>query len=157
MEVKMFAITGITGQVGGATARMMLASGQQVRAVVRSADKGAPWAERGCEVAVADMNDTAALAKAFSGVASRQVRHALDCGRTCRRAKPPSQFEDHGRGPARSADASRVSARGLVHGERHMGCGCRESRYDSILPAAARSYDSDGVDRRYRTGCCRVA
>lgn len=64
----MFAITGITGQVGGAAARMMLASGQQVRAVVRSADKGAPWAERGCDVAVADMNDTAALAKAFSDV-----------------------------------------------------------------------------------------
>jgi NAD(P)H dehydrogenase (quinone) len=68
MEVKMFAITGITGKVGGATARALLASGHQIRAVVRSADRGAPWAERGCEVAVADMNDARALAKAFSGV-----------------------------------------------------------------------------------------
>ncbi len=43
----MYAITGITGQVGGATARALLAAGQPVRAIVRSADKGRDWAERG--------------------------------------------------------------------------------------------------------------
>ncbi|NEK55948.1 NmrA family NAD(P)-binding protein, partial [Rhizobium leguminosarum] len=31
----MFAITGITGKVGGAVARQLLAAGQPVRAVVR--------------------------------------------------------------------------------------------------------------------------
>jgi uncharacterized protein YbjT (DUF2867 family) len=60
----MFVITGITGQVGGVVARTLLAQGREVRAVVRSADKGAPWAAQGCEVALADMRDVAALGAA---------------------------------------------------------------------------------------------
>lgn len=64
----MFAITGITGQVGGAVARALIGSGQPVRAVVRDAEKGAVWARQGCEVAVADLDDAAALTKAFAGV-----------------------------------------------------------------------------------------
>jgi uncharacterized protein YbjT (DUF2867 family) len=64
----MFAITGITGQVGGAVARALIANGQRVRAVVRDAEKGAAWARKGCEVAVADLDDAAALKRAFTGV-----------------------------------------------------------------------------------------
>jgi uncharacterized protein YbjT (DUF2867 family) len=63
----MFAITGITGQVGGETARRLLAAGRQVRAVVRNAEKGKPWADAGCEVAVADIGDGEALTAAFQG------------------------------------------------------------------------------------------
>ncbi len=63
----MYAITGITGKVGGALARQLLAAGQPVRAVVRDAGKGRSWAEKGCEVALAEMDDTAALAAAFQG------------------------------------------------------------------------------------------
>ncbi len=40
----MFAITGITGQVGGVVGRTLLAEGKPVRAVVRDASKGATWA-----------------------------------------------------------------------------------------------------------------
>src|SRR5262245_22541800 len=65
-EMSMYAITGITGQVGGAMARALLAAGQPVRAVVRNADKGGSWAAKGCEVAVAEMEDAAALAAAFA-------------------------------------------------------------------------------------------
>jgi len=36
----MYAVTGITGKVGGAVARTLLSAGQQVRAVVRDAKKG---------------------------------------------------------------------------------------------------------------------
>ena len=64
----MFAITGITGQVGGAVARALIDSGQRVRAVVRDAQKGAAWARNGSEVDVADLDDAAALKKAFAGV-----------------------------------------------------------------------------------------
>ena len=64
----MFAITGITGQVGGAVARALIGNGQRVRAVVRDAEKGAAWARKGCEVAVADLDDAAALKKAFAGI-----------------------------------------------------------------------------------------
>jgi uncharacterized protein YbjT (DUF2867 family) len=38
-----------------------------VRAVVRSAEKGAPWAVQGCEISLADMNDGNALRHAFEG------------------------------------------------------------------------------------------
>ena len=65
----MYAVMGITGKVGGAVARTLLAGGHSVRAVVRSADKGAVWAEQGCELAVADVDDRDAMVKAFTGVA----------------------------------------------------------------------------------------
>ncbi|CAN7367379.1 NmrA family NAD(P)-binding protein [Caballeronia sp. LjRoot34] len=63
----MFAVTGITGQVGGVVARLLLAAGQDVRAVVRDAAKGDIWAAQGCEVALADVNDQQALQHAFEG------------------------------------------------------------------------------------------
>jgi uncharacterized protein YbjT (DUF2867 family) len=64
----MYAITGITGQVGGAVAENLLARGKQVRAVVRNPGKGRPWAGRGCDLALAEINDSGALTKAFSNV-----------------------------------------------------------------------------------------
>jgi uncharacterized protein YbjT (DUF2867 family) len=63
----MFAVTGITGQVGGVVARLLLAAGHDVRAVVRDAAKGEVWAKQGCEVALADVNDQPALQHAFEG------------------------------------------------------------------------------------------
>ncbi len=63
----MYVITGITGKVGSALARSLLAAGQPVRAVVRDAAKGAAWAAQGCEIALADMGDAQALARAFTG------------------------------------------------------------------------------------------
>ncbi|MGJ7524129.1 NmrA family NAD(P)-binding protein [Variovorax sp. GB1P17] len=63
----MYAITGITGQVGGAAARALLAAGQPVRAVVRDAAKGRAWSDLGCEIAVAEMEDAQALTRAFTG------------------------------------------------------------------------------------------
>ncbi|GAA2836795.1 hypothetical protein GCM10020220_027050 [Nonomuraea rubra] len=43
----MYAITGVTGHVGGAAARALLAKGEPVRAVVRDPAKGGPWSEAG--------------------------------------------------------------------------------------------------------------
>jgi uncharacterized protein YbjT (DUF2867 family) len=63
----MYAITGITGKVGGAVARHLLANGQSVRAVLRDRAKAADWAAKGCDVAIADMGDAEQLAAAFSG------------------------------------------------------------------------------------------
>jgi uncharacterized protein YbjT (DUF2867 family) len=63
----MYAITGVTGKVGGALARELLATGQPVRAVVRDAAKARSWEEAGCELAVANMEDAVALAAAFDG------------------------------------------------------------------------------------------
>jgi uncharacterized protein YbjT (DUF2867 family) len=64
----MFAIIGITGQVGGQVARNLLAGRHSVRAVVRDVDRGRVWAERGCDLVSAHINDAAALTAAFQDV-----------------------------------------------------------------------------------------
>ncbi|MCS4245978.1 NmrA family NAD(P)-binding protein [Pseudomonas sp. BIGb0164] len=63
----MYVITGITGKVGGALARNLLKAGQPVRAVIRDEAKAAYWADLGCEVAFAQMEDAQALTVAFKG------------------------------------------------------------------------------------------
>jgi len=64
----MFAITGITGKVGGAVARSLLAQGEKVRAVVRDAEKGRSWSAQGCDVGIASVEDAAGLTRVFEGV-----------------------------------------------------------------------------------------
>src|SRR6516164_9733009 len=63
----MFAITGVTGKVGGTIARSLLAQGQKVRAIVRDGEKGRPWSAQGCDIGIASIEDTASLTKAFEG------------------------------------------------------------------------------------------
>jgi uncharacterized protein YbjT (DUF2867 family) len=63
----MYAITGITGNVGSEIAETLLSANQAVRAILRDSAKGAAWAARGCEVAVAKMEDPLSLAAAFRG------------------------------------------------------------------------------------------
>jgi uncharacterized protein YbjT (DUF2867 family) len=67
MEDNMFAVMGITGQVGGQVARTLLDQGKKVRAIVRNQEKGAAWAARGCEIALASTEDAQSLEKAFKG------------------------------------------------------------------------------------------
>ena len=64
----MFLVTGITGKVGGATARHLLAQGKTVRALVRDRDKAAIWADQGVELVDGDWNDAAAIQRALDGV-----------------------------------------------------------------------------------------
>ncbi len=63
----MYVVTGITGQIGGVIGRALLDAKQPVRAVVRNADKGREWQDRGCELALADIGDARSLADAFQG------------------------------------------------------------------------------------------
>src|SRR6201993_2996559 len=67
-ENTMYAITGITGNVGGSVANNLVAAGWPVRAVMRNVGKGDVWSERGCEVVQADIADATSLASAFKGV-----------------------------------------------------------------------------------------
>lgn len=64
----MFAITGITGQVGGAVAHSLLERGRSIRAVVRDPGRAQAWTARGAELAVADIGNPSALANALTGV-----------------------------------------------------------------------------------------
>jgi hypothetical protein len=71
----MFAVTGITGNVGGEVARKLLDAGQPVRGVVRDTRKGETWATRGCDLAEADIND---MASTKAGLNSRAENLALE-------------------------------------------------------------------------------
>jgi len=64
----MFLVMGITGNVGGATARHLLARGQKVRALVRDRQKAAIWADQGVDLVDGDWNDAAAIQRALEGV-----------------------------------------------------------------------------------------
>jgi NAD(P)H dehydrogenase (quinone) len=63
-----YAITGISGHVGGPAAEKLLADGHRLRAVVRSEAKAAVWRTRGAEIALAALDDADALSRAFAGV-----------------------------------------------------------------------------------------
>ena len=62
----MFAVMGITGNVGGAIANTLLEHGKKVRGVVRNEAKAQAWKDRGVELVVADYDDS--LIAAFTGV-----------------------------------------------------------------------------------------
>ena len=64
----MFLVMGITGNVGGATTRHLLAQGQKVRALVRNPETAAMWADRGVELVHGDWNDSMAIAAALKDV-----------------------------------------------------------------------------------------
>src|SRR5690349_10539102 len=64
----MYAIAGVSGNTGSVVADTLLAQGKKVRVIVRDAAKGEAWKARGAEVAVAALEDRAALTKALTGV-----------------------------------------------------------------------------------------
>jgi uncharacterized protein YbjT (DUF2867 family) len=69
MNNKVIAVTGATGQQGGAVARKLLADGWKVRALTRDVDK--PAAQEldslGAEIFAGDMEDRTELDSAFEG------------------------------------------------------------------------------------------
>ncbi len=62
----MFAVMGITGNVGGAVADTLLRQGEKVRGIVRDQAKARAWKERGVELVTADYDER--LIAAFTGV-----------------------------------------------------------------------------------------
>ena len=64
----MYLVMGITGNVGGATARHLLKQGKHVRALVRNRQKAAKCADQGAELVDGDWNDATAIAAALKSV-----------------------------------------------------------------------------------------
>jgi len=64
----MILLTGMTGNIGGATARALLAKGVRFRALVRDLGKAAPWAAQGVELVQGDLEDAEAVKRALAGV-----------------------------------------------------------------------------------------
>jgi uncharacterized protein YbjT (DUF2867 family) len=69
----MYVIFGAAGHVGHATASALRRAGREVRAVVRDAKQGAALAALGCDIVLADLNDTEALARAIDGAQAVQL------------------------------------------------------------------------------------
>ena len=88
----MYVITGASGNTGSIAATQLLDRNEHVRVVGRSADRLEPFTARGAEPFVCDVNDAAALTKAFSGA---KAVYAMI---------PPSMTSEHYR-----ADQDRVS------------------------------------------------
>lgn len=63
----MYAITGATGNTGKRIAEALLAKGERVRAMGRSAERLKSLAERGAEPCVALLDDVDAMTRAFTG------------------------------------------------------------------------------------------
>ena len=58
-------ITGGTGHVGSALAETLLKNGEKVTIVSRSSENAKDWIEKGAQIAVADIYDTAAIREIF--------------------------------------------------------------------------------------------
>src|SRR6266513_906510 len=137
----MYTVMGITGQIGGVVGHALLAANQQVRAVVRDADKGRAWADRGCEVAHATIEDAASLTTAFRGAEGVFVLvpssfdptpgfpEARTLGVTLRAALEA----------ASSARVVYLSAARMVHGELQLGRA--PARAQGVIPSFLQPLD----------------
>jgi uncharacterized protein YbjT (DUF2867 family) len=85
------AIVGAAGKVGYATSLALRKAGMPVRAILRDASKAAKLREIGCEIALADLQDSKALAKAIGNADTVQIilppsPHVKDTAEEMRRA-----------------------------------------------------------------------
>ena len=102
----MLVVLGATGHTGSVVAQTLLAHKQSVRVVVRSADNGAIWAAKGAEVAVASLDDQAALTKALQGASGVYLLIPPNYGAT-------SWLDEQRRRVDQTAEA--VKASGIAH------------------------------------------
>jgi NAD(P)H dehydrogenase (quinone) len=181
----MYAITGISGKVGGALASALLASGQRVRAVVRDADKGKVWAERGCEVALATMQDATSLAAAFEGADGvfilppsefdpspgfPEALTVIDAVKRALETASPPKVVCLSTVGAQASQPNLLTQRTLmekvlgtlpktclVFGQRRLGCSTStRQRPHPKFSAASRSVDPDGRDSGCGSGSLRT-
>jgi uncharacterized protein YbjT (DUF2867 family) len=101
----MYAITGVSGSTGSVVASTLLDQGKKVRVVVRDAKKGEPWAARGAEVAIASLDDEAALTRAFAGASGVYVLVPPDMQSTSFLTEKQRTVDS----VARAIDASKVA------------------------------------------------
>ena len=152
----MYAITGITGQVGGAVARNLLSAKCPVRAVLRDVGKAAPWAARGCDIALAAIDDAAALTAAFQGAEGILPPVAIELRPGAGLSRGAA---DRNRGPVRPRGGASGQARLPLDNRRpgrpaepaqpawHHGNTLENPAHAGRLPAAGMVYGERGLGR----------
>ena len=104
----MFVVLGASGNTGKVVAETLLSQKRNVRVVVRDAAKGQAWKEAGAEVSIADVEDGAALERAFSGAEGAYAARLLAEGGSGKRVielAGPREYSP--RGPDGPLDAHR--------------------------------------------------
>jgi uncharacterized protein YbjT (DUF2867 family) len=69
----MYVVLGATGNTGSVVAKRLLERGKKVRVAGRDAAKLAPFAQWGADAVALDVNDAAALTRAFSGATAAYI------------------------------------------------------------------------------------
>ena len=69
----MFVVLGSSGNTGKGVAETLLSQNKKVRVVVRDIAKGQAWKDAGADVSIADVEDGAALERAFTGAEGAYV------------------------------------------------------------------------------------
>ena len=106
-------------------ARNLLAGNQPVRAVVRDLRKGEAWAQLGCDLVRADINDAGALTSAFKRGRKRVRARSAELRSVARLSR--------GAGDGRHVE---IGARGSASGQSRISVHDRHTG-DSIEPAYA--------------------
>ncbi|USX26003.1 NmrA family NAD(P)-binding protein [Oxalobacteraceae bacterium OTU3CINTB1] len=117
-----YVVFGVTGRTGAATADALLRAGDPVRVVVRDPAKGRPWAERGAEVAVADLTDLASMTRALSRARGAYVVSPQQYGREDLFERVALIADTTARA-AVAADVPRLVALSSVGADRESGTG----------------------------------
>src|SRR5882672_966264 len=114
----MFVVLGASGNTGKVVAETSLRQKKKVRVVLHDAAKGKAWGEAGADVAITDVDEGAALERAFSGAEGVYV------------LLPPNFSSSHVRVDnhrCTNTIAAAVEAAGVPHRseERRVGKECR--------------------------------
>jgi uncharacterized protein YbjT (DUF2867 family) len=100
----MYVIAGVSGNTGSVVANTLIEQGKKVRVLVRDAKKGETWRARGAEVAVASVDDEAALTAGLRGATAAYLLSPPDMASTDFLGERRATVETI----ARAVDASKV-------------------------------------------------
>ena len=117
-----YVVFGVTGRTGAAAADALLRSGHAVRVVVRNPAKGRLWAERGAEIAVADLTDLASMTQALRRAQGAYVVSPQQYGREDL-FELADQIADTTARAAVAAEVPRLVALSSVGADRESGTG----------------------------------
>ncbi len=121
-ESRPIAVAGATGYIGNLLARRLIERGRPVRALVRSPQRAADLAERGCEVRRADVLEPASLAPALEGAPiAYYLVHSMGRGSGSGYAERDRRAAANFRAAAEAAGVGRiVYLGGLGEGSEHL-------------------------------------
>lgn len=135
----MYAITGAFGQTGVALSKALLDAGKSIRMIVRRDDaQAAQWREKGAEVVIADICDTASLTQAFHQVEAVYLMN------------PPAYFAPDLFAQARQVHASLIDAANAARVPRAVALSSVGSQHSTATGNILTTFDFEQQLKRYK-------